>query len=85
MGAAGSLDTATAIGTPAGTVVGAAGPWATAAVAGAPAGTVVGAIGPWATIAIAGTATSAPAWLSFDPSMGGALYWSMSHAFFTAP
>jgi hypothetical protein len=27
----------------------------------------------------------APAWLSFDPSMGGAPYWSTPHDFFAAP
>jgi hypothetical protein len=37
-------------------------------------------------VGVAGSlAADAPAWPSFDPSMGRALYWSTPHAFFAAP
>jgi hypothetical protein len=68
---AGPLDTAVAVGAPVGTTAGAAGPYSTAA-----------AIDPWAPV---DTAAGAPAWPSFDPSMGGISYWSTAHAFFATP
>jgi hypothetical protein len=42
------------------------------------------AVGVAGSLAAAATA-DAPAWPSFDPSMGRALYWSTPHAFFAAP
>jgi hypothetical protein len=80
--AAGPVAGATAVGIPAGSAVGVAGPYGTAAVAGAPACTAAGPAGPWI---LAGTAAGAPTRPSFDPFMGGALYWSILHAFFVAP
>jgi predicted MFS family arabinose efflux permease len=62
------LDVVAVVGTPAGTVTGTAVPWATAAVASA----------------LIGTAAGAPAWPSFNPSMGGAPYWLTPHFFFMA-
>jgi hypothetical protein len=91
VGAAGSLVAAAAGGAPAGTVAGhpLAGLLFLAAGASAPAGPAAGAVGPLdaaTTVgAPAGTSASAPAWLSFDLSMGGALYWLTLDTFFVAP
>jgi hypothetical protein len=74
---------------PVGPVVGTARPLDPAVAVGAPVGTAAGAVGPWATAAFisipVGTTVGAPVWPSFDPPIGGAPYWSTSHAFFTAP
>jgi hypothetical protein len=74
---------------PAGPTTGAADSLAAASVVSAPTGPAAGVAGPLDVVVVvsapAGTAADAPAWLSFDLSMGGAPYRLTPHAFFAAP